>query len=103
MSESHRRRDFEQLSPTGRLGDAPVDEAYHARMTAVMQTLDQFMNGEAKGKDRKVGIVVMMFPLGDVTGRCNYMSNGVDRHDIVNLMKEMITRFEGQPEQEGKA
>ena len=45
----------------------------------------------------------MMFPYGDTTGRCNYMSNGADRRDVVTLMKEMIARFEGQPEVSGKA
>jgi hypothetical protein len=45
----------------------------------------------------------MVFPFGDVTGRCNYMSNGADRKDIVVLMREMIARFSGQPEISGKA
>ena len=102
MGESRRRRDFGQLSPGERLGDAPVVEEYHARMTAVMQSLDEFMNGDSKGSNRKVGIVVMMFPYGEVTGRCNYMSNGADRKDMVRLMKEMIKKFERQPEQAGK-
>jgi hypothetical protein len=31
------------------------------------------------------------------------MSNGADRRDIVTLMKEMIARFEGQPELKGQA
>jgi hypothetical protein len=31
------------------------------------------------------------------------MSNGADRKDVVTLMKEMIARFEGQPEVAGKA
>jgi hypothetical protein len=45
----------------------------------------------------------MVFPFGDRTGRCNYISNGADRRDIVTLMKEMIGRFEGQPEMKGRA
>jgi hypothetical protein len=44
----------------------------------------------------------MVFPFGD-HGRCNYISNGPDRRDVVTLMKEMIQRFEGQPEMEGRA
>jgi hypothetical protein len=43
-----------------------------------------------------------MFPFSDIgdggEGRCNFISNGADRKDIVTLFKEMITRFEGQPE-----
>jgi alpha-D-ribose 1-methylphosphonate 5-triphosphate synthase subunit PhnH len=96
-------REFHSQRPEHRLGDAPVEAAYHDKMVAIMQTLDEFMNGSAKGPARKTGIVVMVFPLNDGPGRCNYMSNGVDRGDIVTLMKEMIARFEGQPEMEGRA
>lgn len=45
----------------------------------------------------------MMFPFENFDGRCNYMSNGADRQDIVTLMREMIARFEGQPELKGQA
>jgi len=85
------------------LGDAPIQPEYREQMEAVMRTLDEFMNGEARGRDRRTGIVVLMFPFGDVTGRCNFMSNGADRKDLVTLFKEMIARFEGQPEIEGHA
>jgi hypothetical protein len=60
-------------------------------------------NGQAKGKDRKTGFVLMVFPFADFDGRCNYISNGADRNDIVTLMKEMIARFEVQPEVKGRA
>ena len=103
MGESNRRREYQRLRPDQRLGDAPVEAAYHDKMTAIMQTLDEFLNDGAKGDDRKTGIVIMMFPFGDTTGRCNYMSNGADRRDIVTLMREMIARFEGQPEVSGRA
>jgi hypothetical protein len=104
----HRRRaraarEFHSQRPEQRLGDAPIEAAYHEKMTAIIRTLDEFMNGSAKGPDRQTGIVVMVFPFGDGPGRCNYMSNGVDRADIVTLMKEMIARFEGQPEMTGRA
>jgi len=86
-----------------RLGDAPIEQKYIEQMTAIMQTLDQFMNGEAKGQDRKVGLVLLTFEYGDTSGRCNFMSNGADRKHLVTLMKEMIARFEGQPEMKGTA
>jgi hypothetical protein len=72
-------------------------------MTAVIQAVDEVFNGGAKGPDRKTGVVLMVFPFGNVEGRCNYMSNGVDRRDLVILMREMIARFEGQPEVWGRA
>ena len=91
------------MSQSHALGDAPIQSDYQAKMNAVMQTLDGFMNGEAKGADREVGIVVLMFPFGAADGRCNFISNGADRKDIVVLFKEMIARFEGQPRVKGRA
>ena len=96
------KREFEAQKPEDKLGDAPIEEKYHAQMTAIMRTLDEFVNGDER--PRKTGIVIMMFDYGDVEGgRTNYMSNGADRRDIVTLMKEMIARFEGQPEMRGSA
>jgi hypothetical protein len=88
---------------THTLGDGPIQNDYRDKMNAVMATLDQFMNGEAKGQDREVGIVVLMFPFGANDGRCNFISNGAERQDLVTLFKEMIARFEGQPEMRGNA
>jgi hypothetical protein len=104
MGESKRRRDYESQHPSQRLGDAPVQAEYHAKMEAVARSIDEFFNPETTGNGRKVGFVLMVFPYGETAaGRCNYMSNGADRRDIVTLMKEMIARFEGQPEIHGKA
>lgn len=63
-------------------------------------------NGEKKGKARKTGFILLVYPFGNPEkgdARCNFISNGADRKDVVALFKEMITRFEGQPEQTGKA
>jgi hypothetical protein len=60
-------------------------------------------NGEKRGKAREVGFVLLVFPFGEKEGRCNYISNGADRRDIVTMMKEQIKRFEGQPEMSGRA
>ncbi|HEX3448390.1 MAG TPA: hypothetical protein VHS97_09060 [Isosphaeraceae bacterium] len=72
-------------------------------MNGLAQRLDIAFNGDAKGKARKTGFVLLVFPFGDNDGRANYISNGADRRDIVTLMKEQIRRFEGQPEMEGRA
>lgn len=89
---------------TERLGDAPIQERYRQMMNAVAQALDQSFNGDKRGNDRETGFVLMVFPFGDVHGaRCNYISNGADRKDVVALMKKMIARFEGQPELQGRA
>jgi hypothetical protein len=89
---------------TERLGDGPIQEIYRTTMNSVALALDSMFNGEAKGADRETGFVLMLFPFGNAEGaRCNYISNGANRKDVVNLMKEMIARFEGQPEISGRA
>ena len=91
---------------TERLGDAPIQKEYYEKMQVMASVLDMFFNGDARGKDRKTGFVVMVYPFAEFENgdaRCNYISNGADRKDVVALMKEMIARFEGQPEMKGKA
>jgi hypothetical protein len=90
-------------TPSSQLGDAPIEPEYHAQMNGLARALDDLFNGSAKGPDRKVGFVLMIFPFGDGPGRCNYISNGADRRDIVIMMKEQIARFEGQPDISGRA
>lgn len=85
------------------LGDAPVDAEYREKMVAVAQALDEIFNGQDRGKARKTGFVLLVFPYADHDGRCNYISNGADRNDIVTLFREQIARFEGQPEMQGRA
>ena len=89
---------------THTLGDAPIQDEYRARMNSVAHALDTVFNGSDRGAARETGFVLMVFPFGDAAGaRCNYVSNGADRKDIVTLMKEMVARFEGQPEMRGTA
>jgi hypothetical protein len=85
------------------LGDAPIEPAYVEKMNHLARVLDEFFNGEVKGPARKTGFVLLVFPFGNGDGRCNYISNGADRRDIVTMMKEQIKRFEGQPEVKGNA
>jgi hypothetical protein len=88
------------------LGDKPIQPEFYDMMNAVAEALDRTFNGEKKGKHRPTGFVLMVYPFGNLEkgdARCNYISNGADRRDVVTLMKEMIARFEGQPEQKGTA
>lgn len=107
MGEAKRRaearRAYAAVPPGERLGDAPVEARYHEQMTGVVRALDAVFNGDKRGPEKTTGFVLMTFAIGDGPGRCNYMSNGVDRHDIVVLMREMIARFEGMPYKEGTA
>jgi len=85
------------------LGDQAIQPEYKEKMVALAGAIDELFNGEAKGKDKKVGFVILVFPFGNEDGRCNYISNGADRKDIVVMMKEQIKRFEGQKEEFGRA
>lgn len=86
------------------LGDGPIQDEYRDAMNHIAKGLDKVFNGDAKGQDRETGFVLLVFPFGEADGgRCNFISNGADRKDVVTLMKEMISRFEGQPEIKGTA
>jgi hypothetical protein len=85
-----------------KLGDAPIEQQYRTMMNEVAEGLDRIFNGDAHGADRKTGFVLLVYKYGD-NGRCNFISNGADRRDVVCLFKEMIARFEGQPEAQGTA
>ena len=90
------------MTKNERLGDAPIEPQYIEKMKAVAEVLDRLFNGETRGADRETGFVLLVFPFGEGSeGRCNYISNGADRKDVVVLMKEQIKRFEGQPELKG--
>lgn len=85
------------------LGDEPIELAYAEVMKDLGRDLNYIFNGEVKGDERKTGFVLLVFPFGEVTGRCNFISNGANRTDLVCLMKEMIAKFEGQPDLTGNA
>jgi hypothetical protein len=91
-----------------RLGDKPIEPQYIEMMNKIAKGLDRIFNGDKKGADRPTGFVLLVFPFdkeghAPSDGRCNFISNGADRKDIVVLFKEMISRFEGQPEAKGRA
>jgi hypothetical protein len=83
------------------LGDAPIEDRYREQLEAVARGLDLVFNGDDRGATRKIGFVLLMFEYGEHNGRANFISNGADRKDIVTLFREMIARFEGQPEVKG--
>lgn len=89
--------------PKHTLGDAPIEPQFIEKMNVVARSLDEVFNGNLKGPERKVGFVLLVFEYGEKEGRCNFISNGADRRDIVTLFREMLARFEGQPEVKGTA
>lgn len=70
-------------------------------MQAMASALDGALN--EKGKPKTNGFVLLVFPFDGLEGqRTNYVSNG-RREDILVALKEMVARFEGQPNQSGRA
>ena len=88
---------------THELGDAPIQEEYRAEMNALVRRIDEIFNGDLKGNDRHTGFVLLVFPFGEAEGRCNFISNGANREDVACMFREMIARFQGQPEARGTA
>ena len=80
--------------------DEQISPEFEQVMNDLARHLDYVFN--AKGP-KTTGFVLLTFPFGPVDGPVNYISNGANRKDIVCLMKEMIARFEGQPEIKGSA
>lgn len=79
------------------LGDGPIERAYSRQMNQVARLLDEVFNGRDVLIDqRSTGFVLLVFPFGEKEGRCNYISNGADRNDIIKLLREQADRFEQQ-------
>lgn len=76
------------------LGNEPLEPRFHVMMNDLALVLDQAFNGNTHGEERKTGFVLLVFPFGSNEGRCNYISNGADRRDVVKLFKEQIKYFE---------
>ena len=83
---------------TEQLGDEPIEAAYREMMNRIAQQLDRVFNGDKHGDERETGFVMLVFPFGEKDGRCNYISNGADRRDMIKLMEEQIKRFKEDDE-----
>lgn len=99
MGQAKRRRE---------LGDGPVQAEFRGHMEKLAMAIDMMFNGDLRRADRKTGFVLMVFPFSSEDNpaglgeRCNFITNA-DRDDVRTLMKEMITRIEGQAEVQGSA
>ena len=83
------------------IGDAPIEEKYRDQMRAIVIVLHEYFNGKVPIGKAKTAFVLMVFDVGD-TGRCNYIATA-NREDVVTLLKEQLSRFEGMPDIEGRA
>lgn len=83
--------------------DEQIVAEYRELMNGLARQLDYMFNKGLSGEQRETGFVLLVFPFGDAgSGRINYISNG-NRSDIVTALKEIVARFEGQPEMTGRA
>jgi hypothetical protein len=83
--------------------DEEIVAEYKAMMNDLAKKLDYMFNKGLEGDKRETGFVLLMFPFGDAAGkRINYISNG-DRANVVTALKEIVARFEGQPDLVGRA
>jgi hypothetical protein len=76
------------------LGDGPIEPQYVQTMQHVAHALDVAFTGNTHVRDRTTGFVLLVFPFGEQDGRCNYISNGADRADVLMLLREQAKRFE---------
>jgi hypothetical protein len=79
---------------THEYGSGPIETTYREQMQAAAMALDDFLNPGLEGPDRKTGFVLLVFPYGESKGRCNYISNGASRADMVKLLREQANRFD---------
>lgn len=75
------------------LGDKPIEAEYVVQMNGVATFLDKIFNGDVEGKARRVGFILLVFEYGEQEGRCNYISNGADRDDVLKFLEEQAKRF----------
>ncbi|MER8619206.1 hypothetical protein NKG99_20605 [Mesorhizobium sp. M1409] len=84
------------MSTKNQLGEQPVEDRFREKMMGAASALDGLFNPGREGHDRTVGFVLLVFPFKGHEGRCNYISNGARRDEIVTLMKEQAAHFERQ-------
>ena len=80
--------------PRHDFGSGPIEEGYRKQMNDIAQFMDGFFNGDLHGEARHTGFVLLIFPFGEKGGRCNYISNGANRRDIIKLLREQANRFD---------
>jgi hypothetical protein len=79
----------------------PIDPKFWGQMKAIAEVLDEAFNDPDRPKQTAFVLLIAPFD-GPEGARTNYISNAA-RKDIVVMMKEVIARFEGQPEMKGRA
>ena len=74
----------------------PISAKYLKLMNDLAKKIDWIFNGTKNPEEKEVAFLLLVADFGD-SKRCNYISNAA-RADCIVMMKEVIARFEGQPE-----
>ena len=84
----------------------PIQEEQREVMNGLARGLDDIFNPPplpGLPRTKKIGFVLLTAYFGQIeNGRVNYISNG-ERADMVAMLRELLARFEGQPETAGRA
>lgn len=72
--------------------EGDIEELQKEAMRAIAVGLDEALNGDARGADREVGFVLLVFPFGEHDVTCNYVSNGANRVEINELLLNALKR-----------
>jgi hypothetical protein len=79
------------------------DNEIVAEHRKLMNDLAGLLDTMFNPKGKKNCFILLVTPFGgDGDGRCNYISNGA-RSDVILMLKEITSRFEGKSEKEAKA
>lgn len=82
-----------------------IETAQRYKMNLVAGVLDNTFNPTAPSgmpeEPKQVAFILLTARFGDIKdGRVNYISNG-ERSDMVNMLRELLDRFEGRHPDEG--
>ena len=86
-------------------GKGPPPQSVADFLNALARSLDEILNGKGVLTDkskRKNGFILLIFPYNEHEGRCNYVSNGARREDVIKMFETQIERFKeraGSPAQ----
>lgn len=75
----------------------PIQMELHEAMNELAKWLDNVFNGDVPKAEKKTCFVLLTASFDVTNGGVNYISNG-NREDVINLLKELIVRFENQVE-----
>lgn len=80
--------------------DEEIVKEHRGLMNALANALDEMFNSDGP---KKICFALLLTEFGaSEGGRVNYISNG-SRDDMRIMLKELLARWEGQPEQKGTA